>query len=356
MSFKIKTNCLKFSSALLFLLIFQFAYSQGNKKQPKEIGINEYSNLDAVFQKNAKALGNDAVALLWKDTLVYKRELGEFDTKSVTEIDAASSWLTAALIMKLVEEGKLSLDDKVGQYIPIYETYGKSYITIRHCLTHFTGIQSDNKLFSKKKFSSLEDEVNSYAKKEIQTNPGTEFRYSEIGFNIAGRIAEIVSKKKFDMLAKQKLFNPLGMRKSTFSNLDGSAIDPAGGAKSSAEEMLRFIRMLLDNGKYNGQTFLSEESIKELRMIYATSVPLTNAPKTTEGYGYAPGSWVLEEGNDKQATALSGVAFSGTWTLVDWCRGYAFVLMTKSASGEKKKELYLPFKEAIDEKHASKCE
>src|SRR5690606_18548627 len=99
-------------------------------------------------------------------------------------------------------------------------------------------IQSDNKLFSRKKFKSLQEEVESYAKKEIQSNPGEEFRYNDLGFNIAGRVLEIVSKKKFDMLIKQKLFNPLGMRRSTFSTMDGSAIDPANGGQSSADEMM----------------------------------------------------------------------------------------------------------------------
>ena len=356
MSAKMKSNCLKFSYSILFLLIFQSVFAQGSKKSPKEIGLDQYAGLDAAVGKNAKALGNDMVAMLWTDTLVYKKELGAFDSRTVVPVHAASQWLTAALVMKMVEEGKISLDDKVAQYIPIYETYAKSYITIRHCLSHFTGIESDDKLFSKKKFSSLEDEVSSYAKKEIQTNPGTEFRYSETGINIAGRILEIVSKKKFDMLAKQKLFNPLGMRKTTFSTLDGSSVDPSNGAQSTAEEMMRFLHMLLDNGKYNGQPFLSETSMKELRTIYTTPELIKFTPKTTEGYAYALGSWVVQEGKDKQALVLNGASFTGTWPVVDWCRGYAFLLLTKSAGGEKKKELYVQMKEAIDEKHQRTCE
>ena len=356
MSAKITNHCLKFSPALLFLLFFQFSFAQGNKKNPKEIGIEQYASLDALVQQQAKALGGEVVSLLWTDTLVYKREIGGFDARTVVPVHGASKWLTAALVMKMVEEGKLSLDDKVGQYLPIFDTYGKSYITLRHCLSHYTGIQSDNKLFAKKKFSSLEDEVASFAKKEIQTNPGTEFRYSEIGYTIAGRILEIVSKKKFDMLAKQKLFNPLGMRKTTFGTLDGSVIDPSNGAQSTAEEMLRFLHMLLDKGQFNGQPFLSEASIKEIRTIYTKPEQVVFTPKTTEGLGYALGSWVVETGKDQEASALSGAAITGTWPLVDWCRGYAFLLMTKSENSEKKKEIYTRLKEAVDENHASTCQ
>ena len=355
MSSKITSICLKFSSVFVFMLFFQAAFSQAGKKNLKEIGIENFSEVDNVVKKYQKTLGNNIVAMVWTDTLVYKRELGEFDARTLAPIASASKWLTTALILKLVEEGKIFLDDKVGKYLPIFDTYGKSYITIRHCLTHFTGIQTDGKLFEKKKFSTLEDEVISYAKKEIKTNPGTEFKYSDVGLTIAGRIAEVVSKKKFDMLIKQKLFNPLGMRKTTFAKLDGSAPDPSSGAQSTTDEYLQFLKMLLNKGKHNGQQFLSEESITELRKIYTTNATIQPGPKTTEGLGYALGSWVIDEGKDGEATALASAAISGTWPMVDWCRGYAFLIITKNPSGEQKKEPYVELKVALDDKLVSKC-
>lgn len=355
MSAKFVSNCLKFSSTFIFLLVLQSASAQGNKKSPKELGVDTYADLDAAFLKNAKSLGKDAVAELWTDTLVYKHEVGEFDSRQLAPIDATSKWLTTVLVLKLAEEGKISLDDKIGQYIPLFDTYGKSYITIRHCLSHYTGIQSDNKLFGKKKFGSLEDEVNSYAKKEIQTNPGTEFRYSEIGVNIAGRVLEIVYKKKFDMLIKQRLFNPLGMRKTTFSTMDGSAIDPSSGAQSSADEMMIFLKMLLRNGQHNGQRFLSDESMAELKKITTVDTQIAFAPRTTMGLGYALGSWVIDANSAGSATALAGTAITGTFPLIDWCRGYALLVFVKSGSGEQKKETYMELKEAADSKFSSQC-
>ena len=355
MTCKFSSTCLKFSPFLFFLLVFQFSFGQTNKKNPKEVGIENFSELDGLVKKHAKALGSDIVVMAWTDTLVYKRELGEFDARTLVPVEGASKWLTAALVMKMVEEGKISLDDKISKYIPIYETYGKSYITIRHCLSHFTGIMASNKMFEKKKFESLKEEVESYAKKEIQTNPGTEFRYNEIGFNIAGYIVELVSKKKFDMLIKQKLFNPLGMRKTTFSNLDGSAADPSRGAQSTSEEYLRFLKMLLNNGKYNGQQFLSEASIKELRRITSSSSTLETSPRTMQTMGYALGAWVVDEGKDGEANALASAGISGTFPMIDWCRGYAFLVVTKDPSGEQKKEPYVELKEALDGKFVSKC-
>src|SRR5215212_10261052 len=106
MSYKVSSACLKFSFAFVFLLVFQFSFSQTNKKNPKEVGIDNFSELDGLVQKNVKALGTDIVAMVWTDTLVYKRELGEVDARALVPVEGASKWLTAAMVMKMVDEGK----------------------------------------------------------------------------------------------------------------------------------------------------------------------------------------------------------------------------------------------------------
>jgi len=354
MSYKTLINCLKFSWVAIFLLFIQAASAQANKKNVKELGTANFSQLDELVQKNGKLLGGNLVAMVWTDTLVYKRELGDFDSKTLAPMASASKWLTAALVLKFVDEGKISLDDKVSSYLPIFELYGKNYITIRHCLSHFTGIQSEGGgVFSKKKFNSLEEEVESFAKKEIKTNPGTDFSYSNIGLDIAGRILEVVSKKKFDMLIKQQLFNPLGMRKTTFGTLDNSAINPSGGAQSTAEEYMHFLQMLLNNGKYNGQQVLSEDAVKELRQLQTKPAQIRYAPKTAEGFNYALGSWAIEE-QGNEATVLASPGLYGTWPMVDWCRGYACLFFVKTLLGEQKKDAYMEMKSAIDERLPAK--
>ena len=347
-------NCLKFSSVVCFLLIFQLASGQ-SKKQPKEIGLDNFAELDGLVQRNEKTVGKNLVAMVWTDTVVYKREAGEMDMRTVVPLGAASQWLTAALVMKFVEEGKISLDDKVVQYIPIYETYAKSYITIGNCLNHFAGIATDAKMFSKKKYESLEEVAEALAKREIQTNPGTEFRYSSNGYHIVARILEIVGKKKFDMLMKQKVLNPLGMRKTTFSTLDGSAIDPFDGGQGTAEDYMHFLKMLLNNGNYNGQQVLSQESIKELKKIQTRPEAIKYAPKQAEGLSYSTGSWVVEENAGGDGTALSSITGNGSWSMVDWCRGYAFLLLPKTSQGDQKREMYLEMKAAVDDRVKSKC-
>ena len=177
-----------------------------------------------------------------------------------------------------------------------------------------------------------------------------------MGLNIAGRICEIVTKKKFDMLIKQQLFTPLQMRKTTFSTLDGSAINPSGGAQSTAEEYMHFLQMLLNNGKYNGVQILSEESVNELRKIHTKNASIKYAPNAGAGFQYALGSWVIEETKDGKSSALASPGLFGTWPVIDWCRGYASIFFVKTLmKGETKRDLYMQMKEAIDEKLPNKC-
>jgi CubicO group peptidase (beta-lactamase class C family) len=242
MSHKVSSICLKVLSVALFLLLLQPAKAQ-----------YDWTELSQELEAKQKLLGDNVVTMIWKgDSLVYKKEMGGFNSKTQAPIASCSKWLTAALVMQFVDEGKLSLDDPVIKYIPEFEKYFKKYITIRHCLSHMTGISDEGnffkRMFQRKKFSSLEEEVNSFAARDIRANAGTDFWYGNIGLNIAGRVLEVISKKKFEILIKTKLLNPLGMRKTSFSTLDGSVVNPSGGAVSTAEDYMKFLVMLLNKG------------------------------------------------------------------------------------------------------------
>jgi CubicO group peptidase (beta-lactamase class C family) len=364
MSLKIKFYCLKFSLFIVSLLILQTLSAQKKQEQlqPK-YGLGE---LDKILEEKQDLIGKDYVVLIWKkdDTLVYKKEVGEYKSKTVAPIASCSKWLTAALVMQFVDDGKISLDDPVMKYIPDFEKYMKRYLTIRDCLSHMTGIEDDNKFFKRflqsSKFPSLEEEVNSFAAREIRANAGTDFWYGNIGLNIAARVLEVVSKRKFDVLIKQKLFLPLGMRQTTFTTLDGSLYNPSGGAKSTADDYMRFLVMLMNKGNYNGKQILSEESVNEMMKVHTTSGMIKYAPKAAEGFNYALGSWVVEQTAPKAnepsfATALASPGLFGTWPMIDFCRGYAYILFVKNFLGEERANAHLEIKKVIDEKIKSEC-
>ena len=356
MSYKIRFNCLKFSSTCLFLLFFQVFFAQ---KTLKTIGIERFSDFDQLLMANKKALGENFVTLIWTDTLVYRREAGDFTATTLGPILSSSKWLTTALVLVLVDEGKISLDDKVSRYIPLFETYNKNYITIRQCLSHLTGIASETpgilKLIERKKYNSLEEAVNSFAKKEIRNNPGTDFYYSNIGLDIAGRICEIVSKKKFDVLIRSKLLVPLAMRQTTFSTLDGSAVNPSDGAQSNANEYLHFLEMILNKGLYKGKRILSEASVKALRSTQTIPTQIKYTPLANPGFGYALGSFVIDQDGQGQATSLVCPGLFGMWPVIDFCRGYACIFFSKRLLADQKTDLYLKITASLAEKLPSKC-
>ena len=188
MSYKKALNCRRFSLFTLSLLFCLPLFAQSS-----------FDAVDQLFKQNAKAISGGYAVVVWKDgKIVYQKQLNtDFTPKTQAPIGRAGDWMTAALLMTFVDEGKLSLDDKVTQYIPLFGKYMKGYITLRNCLTNTTGIKTDEnveKPLSKVHYETLEDMVNTYADKHaIGTNPGTEVFYSAFGPNIAGRVMEIVS-------------------------------------------------------------------------------------------------------------------------------------------------------------------
>lgn len=348
MSLKPFTNCVKVSLIIVFLLLLQATKAQYN-----------FQELDKQVEQSKKELGNDFTVLLYRDgKIIYTKSIGEFTPKTQAPIASSSKWLTAALIMVLVEEGKISLDDKVSKYLPIFTKYSKGFITIRHCLSHLVGIESEpiklSSILKRLRYNSLEEEVNEFAaKKNILSNPGLEFRYGNVGLNIAGRIIEVVTKKGFEQIMQDKLLRPLQMRNTSFSSL--SAVNPSGGALSTANDYMNFLSMLLNKGMYNGKQILSEQSIALMQTPQTTSAMIKYAPKVAEGYNYGFGEWILETDEQGKSTVVASPGLFGTWPMIDKCRGYAVIFFTKGLLSEVKKENYLVLKKLIDQQIVSNC-
>ncbi len=367
MSYKVSSICLKVLTGFVFLLLLQPIKAQYN-----------WAALDAELQAKQKLLGTDVVCMIWnKDSMLYKKEMGDFNSKTQAPIASCSKWLTAALVMQFVDEGKIKLDDKVAKYIPEFDKYFKGYITIRHCLSHMTGIDDDDKfikrILERRKYTTLEEEVNSFAARKIRANTGTDFWYGGVGLNIAGRILEVVSKKKFEFLIKSKLLNPMGMSKTSFAEQNGGSVNPSGGAKCTPDDYMKFLVLLLNKGMYNGKQIISEASVNEMMVVQNTVEQIKYAPKSAEGYTYATGSWVIESqfvesvshgpvkppGTPKPGklygTALASPGLFGTWPMIDYCRGYAYIVFVKNLLGEEKAKVHEELKKIIDKQISNIC-
>ncbi len=315
-----------------------------------------FKDVEQIMLNNQRSLGDDQVLLIYKDgKILHQKALGTFKPTMPAPIGESSQWLTAALVLMLVDEGKLSLDDNVGKYLPIFPKWMKGYVTIRHCLSHTTGIEADKagatKIFQKKNFATLEEEVNYYAEKRaIATNPGIWFQYNQMGPGIAGRVLEVITKKKFDRLIQEKLLRPLNMRFTTFSNYT-AAISPADGAKSTAIDYMNFLSMLLNKGKFNGKQILSEASVNELFKIQTGTALNKFTPPFMTGFNYGLGAWI----ETKDATVVNCVSQNSPFVWIDFCRGYACILVSKNEQDVQKRDLYNQLQAAINQQISSTC-
>jgi len=128
--------------------------------------------------------------------------------------------ITATTVLMLMEEGKLSLDDPIAKYVPelaaLKTSHGKTpRITLRHLLTHTSGMgeATDEET---KAARTLSDLVPAFASKPLAFEPGSKWQYCQSGFLTLGRIVEIVSGLPFGVFLRKNIFDPLGMKDTTF--------------------------------------------------------------------------------------------------------------------------------------------
>lgn len=218
-----------------------------------------------------------------------------FDLASLTKVVA-----TTTSVMKLVEEGRIQLTDPVAHYIPAFGQYGKRGITIHHLLTHVSGLRPDLDLDVE--FSGPVAALERVADEVPVAAPGTRFIYSDINFVLLGEIVERASGERLDRYAKRNVFDPIGMKDTTFLPPEGlrSRIAPTercdplawpctrpdapflrgvvhdptarrmggvaghAGLFGTAADLSRFCRMLLDGGRLDGVRILSPSTVARM--------------------------------------------------------------------------------------------
>ena len=250
-------------------------------------------------------------------------------------IASQSKPMTAAAVMMLVDEGKIALDDPVEKYLP--EFLGQMVvaekdadhvllkvpshpITVREVLSHLSGLPFRSAIEEPTLDAlPLAAAVRSYAMTPLQSEPGTHYQYSNAGINTAARILEVVSGQKYEDFMQQRLFDPLGMKDTSFwpggeqverlaksyrpdsdkTNLEEFLISqliyplddrmhrfpmPAGGLFSTAQDTLRFCQLILNKGEFNGKRLLSEAAVAEL-----TRRQTPESLKVSYGLGFSVG-------------------------------------------------------------------
>jgi CubicO group peptidase (beta-lactamase class C family) len=246
---------------------------------------------------------------------------------AIFRIASMTKPVVGVAIMMMIEEGKIRLGDRVSRYIPefkdlkvavpqgpvggrgappprFYTVPAEREITIRDLLTHTSGLVSgtistaEAGKVQRKPGDSLADYIPQLAQVPLEFQPGTRWAYSPgAGFDTLGRIVEIASGQKIDQFLRQRIFEPLGMKDTTFNLSDGqrtraatlyqkngSALQKAadqrvaqtsyfsgsGGLSSTAEDYAKFAQMLVNGGQLNGKRLLSPRSIELMGSPFAS--------------------------------------------------------------------------------------
>jgi len=289
---------------LIGLLISPNLFSQST-----EYKINE---LISAYAENGQF--NGVIFVKKREHIIYKSAFGlanrEWNIPNTTDAKflagSVGKSLTAFMTLILVNDGLIDLNATINKYIPDYAGPGANKVTIHQMLTHTSGIPDHGAIpnLSKKlvRWTYTTDQYLDLIKGiELKFEPGKNFQYSGIAYNLLAIICEKVSKKDFGDLLKERLFTPLGMNNTKHdknldidskraygyeyhllegyqnpSYVDMSLIKGSGGILTTVDDLAKF-----NDECFNTQKLLSKDLYKKIFTRYV---------KDWQYYGY--GWWI----------------------------------------------------------------
>ncbi len=218
---------LVFVSAMMLASVPSWAAPQGITAPQVPL---QQTKVDALFSPwNQPDTPGAAVAVLRGGEVVYRRAFGMADIEQGQAITRSTSFHVASLskqftafaILLLAQEGKLSLDDDIHQYLPDLPNFGP-VIRIRHLLAHTSGLRDQWNLLALAGWRMddviTDDDVMRLVRRQRALNfvPGSEHNYSNTGYTLLAAIVHKVSGKSLAAFSKERIFDPLGMRHTAF--------------------------------------------------------------------------------------------------------------------------------------------
>ena len=209
-----------------------------------------------------------------------------FDLASVSKVVGTT---TAAMI--LIDREELNLDDKVIKYLPEFNNNGKENITIKNLLLHNSGLAAFKKYYDV--YSTAKEVINDIMNLTPEQGPGSKYVYSDLGMIILQKVIERITGQSLDKFLEENLFAPLGMTSTMYNppteskdncmptelddfwrmrQLQGEVHDEraymlngvAGhaGLFSTANDLAKFLQMILREGNYQGRQYIKPETIE----------------------------------------------------------------------------------------------
>jgi CubicO group peptidase (beta-lactamase class C family) len=223
---------------LALILCVNQLHSQNKSSQKIDELVQKYSELAQI---------NGAVLVAENGNVIYSKGVGfaDIENKIPNNVDtkfrlaSITKQFTAALILQLVEKGKISLDGKLSDYLPYYRKDIGDKITIHQILSHTAGIANytDDPKFMQgedvNKKVEPKDFILKYCSNDLVFEPGTSWAYSNSGYFILGGVIEEVTGKKYGDVLQENILVPLGMTSSGYESSDEVYENKAKGYENS---------------------------------------------------------------------------------------------------------------------------
>lgn len=267
--------------------------------------------------------------------VIYERSFGAYTPLTAVPIASASKWLSAAVIMSLVDDGTIGLDEPLALYLPAFGDAPLNQITFRQCYSHTSGLPgySDCNPCLADGSSTLQQCAADIAAGGLLAAPGSAFCYGGCSMQAAAAAAEIAAGTPWNTLFTERVIAPLLLQDTSFGDGDNPRV--AGGAVSSARDYAAFLQMQIQRGEFRGQQVLSSLAVEEMQEEQTGDLPSACQPGLSTAFeGYAIGNWVNavdETGRSIQNSSEGAFAFS-PW--IDHTRRIAGVFMVVSNNFE----------------------
>jgi len=179
---------------------------------------------------------------------------GQLTRNSPTEMASLTKLVTGLMFAEFVDQGLIGIDDPVGKFLPDFPVSGDNVITLRQCFTHTTG------LYGHEEWGGMHNPWldNVIANGLECLKPGKVHEYNGMGYDLAGKVMEIVSGKSIFRLMRENLFDPLGMKNTMLEE------DLGFSCFSTAGDFAKFGQLLLNKGSYGELEFFSPQTFEKI--------------------------------------------------------------------------------------------
>lgn len=274
------------------------------------------------------------IAMVMKDgKLLYRVEEGDITPSTVLPIASASKWTTVTLAMTVVDEGKLSLDQPIGERLPEF-TGEQAKITLRELLSFTSGQGGlkSGKMFDLRQDPrmTLDAAVKQISARPLEDPPGTAFKYGSPAMQVVGELVEQATGETWAKLFQERIAGPLGMTHTYWANplkpdVPASEVrDPSlqAGVYTTAGDYAKFLAMLAAGGIYNGHRIISKSAFDTMETAQTLHVPMVYVPPgALPGHQYALGNWCETYKPNGQCIMISSPGAFGTYPWIDRSSG-----------------------------------